>query len=292
MNTNGPSKQHVIPKTYLKHFSKSGDGKNLCLLHYNHMYKKGVEIKDSGSSVFIRHNFYDSPHFKNPKEIELFFAKKIEPNYNTIVAEIKKQKEITDYLLKMRLLEWVIYAKIRSVSWRDMFRIELEQAGHNFDFESKELREEHLHILTSPEVYEWVLDYYDRELCSKRWIILRSPADKYWVTSDNPGFTINVDGFADRIWEVDPNPYCTNLQHDTMLYFPLTKEYCLKIQPYYQGEDVKLNLSNTPVTFDNASEAEFNLVNSWTYLTQHSFVVACTKQCLTVFEEFNRGTTL
>lgn len=289
MKSFGPSRQHILPKTYLKHFSKNGDGKNLCILHRNHPYKKNIEVKDSGSSLFVRNNFYDSGAFSNPKEIELFFAKKLEPNYNKIIAAISEEKEITDYLLKIRLLEWVIYSVIRSVSWREMFRIELQDDGYIFDFDSDNLREEHLQILTDTKTYDWVLDYYDKELSSKRWVILKSPVDSFWLTSDNPGFTVNVEGYADKIFDVYPNPYCTNLQHDTMLYFPLTKEYCLKVHPYYEGDDVKLNLSNTSIGIDVASEFEFQLINSWTYLTQHSFIIGCSREGLKMFEEINRG---
>ncbi len=288
MNVKDHSRQHILPKTYLKHFSKYGDGNNLWVLHCKHKYKKRIEKRDSGSSIFTKNNFYDSTLFTNPKEIELFFARSIEPNYNYIIAEINKQKEITDYSLKIKILEWVIYSKIRSVSWREMFKRELEEVGYNFDFDSFELREEHLNVLTNTDICDWVLNYYDLELSSKRWNILKTPIEKNWLTSDNPGFTVNIDGYSDRIWEIVPNPYCTNLRNDTILYFPLSKEYCLKIQPFYEGEDVKLNLSNTPITFKNVSEDEFNLINSWTYLSQHSFVLACTKNDLLKYEDFNK----
>ena len=285
----GPSQQHFLPETYLKHITKNNDGKNLHVLHLGHRYKKKIETKDSGNSLFKKKDFYDTSEFPNPKEIELFFAKTIEQQYNRTIREISKEVDIVDHPLKIRLLEWVFYSKIRSISWREMYRFELKNLGHDLDFESKELREEHLNIISNEKIFESVFDYYDKNLCSKTWIILKSPAGRNWITSDNPGFTVNVDGCSDedKLFETIPNPLCTYLKHDTILYFPLTKTYCLKIQPYNQGDDVKLNLSNTPICHEEASEFEFKLINYWTFLTQQGFVVSSNREDLEIFEQAN-----
>ncbi|PQJ09607.1 hypothetical protein CJD36_016845 [Flavipsychrobacter stenotrophus] len=105
----------------------------------------------------------------------------------------------------------------------------------------------------------------------------------FWLTSDNPGFSINLDGYDNRVEEVIPNPYCTDLGHDTILYFPLTKNYCLEIGPFLKEDDVNLNSFNIPVTFMSAPELEFRFINLWTYLAQQKFVVSCDAEGLKLF---------
>lgn len=76
--------QHIISKTYLKHFSLNCDGKSIFIIDRDNPYKKGIQCKNSGDSVFWEKNYSDSSVFKDEKFIEEMFGKEIEPNYNKI----------------------------------------------------------------------------------------------------------------------------------------------------------------------------------------------------------------
>jgi hypothetical protein len=201
-----------------------------------------------------------------------------------IKKEIDKETEITEYVLKIGIMEWIFYSKIRSPMWRKLIQFELELKGYKFEFGSKELREEHLQLISNSEVFEGVLDIFDKNLSVKKWFILKSPSTHTWITSDNPGFSINIDDYNHSDDLLVPNAFWTNINHDTVLYFPLSKKYCLKIQPYNGDDDVRLNITNTPIRFQNATENEHKLINSWTFCTHHNLLIGSDKKELLLFE--------
>jgi hypothetical protein len=281
--------QHIIPKVYLKYFSKSEDGKGIAVLHYSHPYKKRIETKDSGDKVFVKKNFYDTAQLADRKQIELFMANHIEPNYHRIIESVRSRSCVNDYNWKIRMMEWMIYSKMRSPMWRELLREELRSKGHDFLFDSNELREEHMQMFHDENILGFLLDYYGKNLSSKKWSVLKSPEYKSWLTSDNPGFSINVDEYDKENIELLPNAYWTNISHDTVLYFPLSSEYCLRIQPYNQGDDVSLNISNTPVQFELCTENEYRLVCSWIFYTHHSLLICSNREDLRIFEEIKNS---
>ena len=275
---------HIVSKVYLKYFSPNNDGKGISILHYQHPYKSRIEVKDSGNSIFTKRNFYNTSQLENPNEIELFFGREIEQKYNFIMAEIAKEKDISDYELKIKIMEWIFYSKIRSPMWRKLIQSELELKGYKFAFNSKELREEHLQLISNNEVFEGVLEIFDKNLSAKKWFILKSPSPFSFITSDNPGFSINVEDYNPSDKMLLPNAFWTNIRYDTVLYFPLSKNYCLRMQPYNNDDDVQLNISNTPIRFQIVSEDEQKLINSWTFCTHDNLLIASDKRELNLFE--------
>lgn len=275
-------KQHFVPKTYLKHFSKEGNGLGLHVL-YNHQHDNKIRKKDFGDSMFTGDNFYDSSEYLNPKELELIFGRVHEPKYNGIVEALCKEENITDRQIKTDILEWVFFLKVRSVSWREKSRIELNARGIKLDFDSEALREDHLKVFTDVSRLNKIITHYVNVYTAKRWTVLKSPKGLFWLTSDNPGFSINLDDYDEAGQDVIPNPYCTDLGYDTVLYFPLTKDYCLQIGPFLKEDDVHLNSYNTPIKFIPTTESNFRCINFWTFVTQQKFVVACDPESLELF---------
>lgn len=168
--------------------------------------------------------------------------------------------------------------------WRRLIQSELEAKGYKFGFGSKELREEHLQLISNSEVFEGVLEIFDKNLSTKKWFVLKAPSRVSWITSDNPGFSINLEDYNPSDEMLVPNAFWTNIRHDTVLYFPLSKDYCLKMQPYNNNDDVTLNIANTPIRFEGATENEHNLVNGWTFCTHHDILIASDKRDLLLFE--------
>src|SRR5690606_24993338 len=86
---------------------------------------------------------------------------------------------------------------------------------------------------------------------SMRWTIYKSPENKFWWTSDNPGFCHNIKEM-ERTQDINPKPIYNIVGVDSILYYPLSKKYCLNIHPYNKGEDLNLNATNTNIRFKEA----------------------------------------
>ena len=94
-------KQHVVPKSYLKRFGK----KNLNNKGYNIAVKQLKSNKifiDSINNVAFRKNFYDVSDKFNPKYLENYFSREIEPLYGpemtNIIASLTLSQEKDDVL--------------------------------------------------------------------------------------------------------------------------------------------------------------------------------------------------
>ena len=72
------------------------DGKNIFIIDKENLYKKGIQCKNSGDSVFWEKNYSDSDAFEEEKFIENLFGREIEPNYNKIVREINNENPAPD----------------------------------------------------------------------------------------------------------------------------------------------------------------------------------------------------
>lgn len=295
-------KQHVIPKVYLKYFTIQEDGKSLCLMDFNNRYKKCIQVKDSGDSIFTIHKFYNSDQYNDPAALEIFFATEIEPMYPSIVEELKKEKEITEWPIKFKLLQWIIYSKLRSPVWRQHFTDKLNEIENGKtplpldDSDSKDLleyitenknqlaKELHLNFFTDDEKLEALFENFATDLMSKRWTIIRCPENAYWWTTDNPGFAIQVDSIPED-GVIIPSPFWEIRNSHTVLYFPLTKNFCLQIHPYNMNEDIHCNLNNTPIDFRDATDSEGRWINFWTVITNATMVIAPTEASLVQVED-------
>jgi len=302
-------KQHYIPKTYLKHFAVREDGKSLCLIDIENPYKRHIQVKDSGDSIFTLNNFYTSDKYYDPIGLELFFAREIEPMYPSLITELKKENEISDWSYKFKLLQWIIYSKLRSPIWRQYFtdllnNIERDEIDIPLDMsDAKDLieyvavnknqltKELHLNFFTSDETLKEQFESFTSVLTSKRWTIIRRPENSYWWTTDNPGFGIQLDNVPED-GVIIPSPFWEIRNNYTVLYYPLTKDYCLQIHPYNMGDDLHLNLRNTPIDFRIATESETRWINFWTVCTNKRMVIAPTKRSLEEVESILQANSL
>lgn len=285
------NKQHIISETYLKYFSCENMGKGIKTLHMTNPYKKTIETHNSGDSIFWSKNFYNTSKFKNPKTVELFLGQKIENDYNSIIDKISNQSPFKDDNFKTLIFQWVFYSKLRSPMWRKHLQFVINQKGLDFSLDSKELREEHMQFFSDSEILESMIEYYNEELIVKKWKILISPEDYFWITSDNPGFSIATKEFSENPSDYDPNPLWTGVKHDTALFFPLTKEFCLEIFPYNQEDDVKRNFRNDYIQFEKPTFETTHLINNWTARTAGDIIISCRENELLEYEEIINKST-
>ncbi len=277
-------KQHIVSETYLKHFSKGNDGIGLKVLHLNNCYKKNIQKYDSGNKVFWSENFYNTSNFQNHKTVEIFLGQKIENGYNSLIEQITKQTPILDNESKFSTFQWIFYSKLRSPVWRSHLQFLLKVNGKEYNINSKEIREEHMQFFSNPDILDSLIEYYNDFLIAKKWRILISNENYSWITSDNPGFSIATKEFAKNPYEYIPNPLWTGINHDTVLYFPLTKKYCLEICPYNQDDDTKRNFGNDSIEFDNSKIDTVKLINNWTVLSANGLVISESENELIEYE--------
>ena len=254
-------KQHVIPKTYLKHFSTNSDGIGLFVIDNEHEYKLGIQKRNSGDKIFWEKNYSDTAFFEDRKAIEKIFANHIEHNYNSIVHVIEKENPTVSLDVKEELIKWIFYTKLRSPIW-----------------------ENHIKNFTSELFFEKSLNEFITHSMSMRWTIYKSPNNEYWWTSDNPGCCLNLKEY-ELTEKIIPTPIYEFNGVDTILFYPLTKKYCLNIHPYLQGEDVNLNITNTDITIECVDSGLLKQINYLTLITQKRLIISTNYDSLKKIEE-------
>jgi hypothetical protein len=110
-------------------------------------------------------------------------------------------------------------------------------------------------------------DYY-RYLADKKWSILESPAGNGWITTDNPGFSIDMDALGDANRYPIPDPYWLNMGVHDIIYFPLDRNYCLRLEPS-DATDIKGRPTdkNSVIAIQLSSIKEIETVNQLTIST-------------------------
>lgn len=268
----GYKKQHIVSQTYLKHFSINGDGKSLFIIDDTNKYQKGIQCKNSGDSIFWEKNYSDSNLFTDEKAIEKMFGQEIEPNYNFVISELESKLGTIDFNTKIKIVQWIFYTKMRSPIW--------ERSNNNTWTNNKF----HLENFINPERFTTTLESFVKDVMNKRWTIYSSPNNKYWWTSDNPGYCIDLKSY-ELGHNVIPDPFIEISGNDTILIYPLSKTFCLCIHPYNSGEDLNLNLSNTNIRFETAGEPWHQAINYWTLISQSRLIISPDETSLKIVEK-------
>ena len=273
-------KEHFISKTYLKHFSINSDGKGLYVIDFEHKYNKGIQKKNSGDNVFWEENYSDTSFFKDRKAIEKMFGMEIEPKYNGIIKTIEKEKPNIPFKIKENIMQWIFYTKMRSPIW-EVFTDENKSKMVTKNRYSQQL---HLENFTDENRFNGALIKFVEDAVNKRWTVYKNPQGKYWWTSDNPGYCIDLKKFEyDK--SLIPDQFCNLNGVDAVLFYPLTKKYCLNIHPYDKGEDVTLNAKNTPISFKTAELSWYNSINSFTLITKKRLIISTDIESLKIVKQ-------
>src|SRR5690625_4649787 len=139
---NLPIKQHIIPKTYLKQFTKDEEKIWVYQKDIKHLRVQNI------NKVSIIKDFYTITDFVNGGrklyDFEIFLANEIEPIYNPFI-ELLHQEKVIDETVKHQFAFFVSSQKLRTVSMKKKIIKEIENAyrfeesGEWFDKSSIEL---------------------------------------------------------------------------------------------------------------------------------------------------------
>lgn len=97
------------------------------------------------------------------------FGTDIENSYNGIISTIEQGNTNINFNIKQELLKWIFYTKLRSPIW-----------------------ENHLENFTDYNNFKKQVSNFVSSTVSMKWTIYKSPKNKFWWTSDNPGFCHNI----------------------------------------------------------------------------------------------------
>jgi len=259
-------KQHIVPETYLKHFSTKSDGIGIFVIDSDDKYRNGIQKKNSGDKIFWIPNYSDTDFFADRKAIEKMFGTDIENSYNSIISTIEQENTNIDFNIKEELLKWIFYTKLRSPIW-----------------------ENHLENFTDYNNFKKQVNDFVSSAVSMKWTIYKSPKNKFWWTSDNPGFCHNIKEIK-ATQKINPTPVYNIVGVDSILYYPLTKKYYLNIHPYNKGEDLNLNLTNTDIRFKEADLSLYRILNYSTLITQKRLIISTESESLKEVEEIKNKT--
>lgn len=173
---------------------------------------------------------------------------KVSSMYEQIFSFVQLEKSIDDQEMKMLLSRMMLMTKFNNPSFL----------------------ERHTHLSHAS-----LQRFYYRHLSSMKWFLLKSPSGHSWVTSDNPGFSIDITPHLIQSRSVAPDPYWTNLDSHNMIYFPLSADYCLRLEGLAEETDKPGNASKeTGITFSHSTEKEIEVVNKLVFSSNPRVVIS------------------
>jgi len=278
-------KQHILPKTYLKYFSKDNSGKGIYVLRLSSQSNK-AEIKNQGDNIFWKKDFYTENRFEDKYIIEKSFGI-VESKYHNIIDSLNTQESLIGQEVRFGLIWWIALSKIRSPRIRDNYErkvkfinkiAEILPSAVNTQYQqvneqfSKLAKKYHLDYFFDNDLFNKTFTEIASCLMTKQWIILIAPESiKFW-TSDNPGFSIYSDEYEKK-GIIMPDPSLSKLTIDSHHFYPLTKEYCLECAPHEKGYTIKTNLNDEIVSYKHIKPATCAEINKYTALTANDLII-------------------
>lgn len=242
----GPTRQHTVPRLYLKNFDIDG------IKHLYVLDKKWCKLYKSGiKNISVINNFYTCNIGENNNyEWENFYAREVEPDFEKALSELISktssvlvmegasvlQEEVKRILAKgmvHQLYRGKIarqYENRRSnellpkviKKGRDQFKNNKKVVTYLKNFQANEnfFKEIYAQIATSGH------ENLDMFFLDRTWIVYKSNGDDIFITSDNPvmfmnNVTLNATPFQNSL-----------LNPTTVIYFPISSYLMLAL--YHQ----------------------------------------------------------
>lgn len=285
--------QHIVPRTYLKHWRIAEDKNFVYGIDFTNEYKKEVQIFGLNDKVFKQKRYYNDNLFQNPYIIEDILGEDIEPTYEIIMGEVNSEQNLSQPI-REKLMQWLYISKIRSPFLRNstermtnfIYKTTERYKDKNLS-EEKEKAIEHnskqlakriqLSAFTDKEQVNKLWTLFKETLNAKHWRILKSiPQFQFW-TNDNPGFSPNtVDRFAKDI----PYNHVMEMNSSSIILYPLSPKYCLEITPFRMGTPTDICALTMEVKFVQISPVIIEYINKGVLYTRNKLIVSNNKEIL------------
>lgn len=201
--------------------------------------------------------------------------------YDNIVWHIQQEKTIWDKSIKEEIVEWLCYSKFHSVSLKSSITLISDLIDTNK--QSVITNTECLHSQKHDNAAE-CKESYKVLLTQKKWRILKSPPGSAWLTSDNPGFGIHLTELFSKPLEMIADGTLNTIRPDTLIYYPLSSDYCLRIQPNTTDFESNHLSDESPIEFEQSTQVEFEIVNRLTFSTKNEIIITRDKESLEQLE--------
>lgn len=183
--------------------------------------------------------------------------------YDNIVEYVTQEQPIDDDLIKEDLMKWLLFSKMHTVESENII-----DGTENISVSN----ETNLYTIKTQK------DNYKNMLVHKQWKILKSPPGHTWLASDNPGFGINLEDLYNRPTEMVADGKLTDIREDTIIYYPISSVYCLRIQPFAGDINGRKSLNQAVIEFEQSTIEELEAVNGLTFSTKNEIVVGRDKK--------------
>ena len=287
--------QHIVPRTYLKHWCMPGEGSFVCVVDFGDKYNTNVQVVGVNDKMFKRKRYYNDPSFANPFIIEDMLGEDFEPTYEVIMNEVKSEQELSQDV-RAKIIGWLFTSKARSPYMRDntervaQFVLKTQErlitqsaltAEREQELESiakETAKRVHLRQFTKEHEVKEMLTLYVETLANKHWRILKaSPLLEFW-TNDNPGFSPNMEErFHEAFGHFHP---VMELNAHSIVFFPLSPKYCLEISPFEAGTPLEISALSMSIKYEEVPVAYVDYINRGVFSTKHRIVVANNKEIL------------
>lgn len=211
-----------------------------------------------------------------------YFNARETPDYDMIINVIRKEQPIKDRNFKFLLFEWLIFSKVIisgcGTTTEDAAKADLLSDISYYPA----LKNQHLCYYSGHGVRRWITNLFEEKLTSKKWRILKRSADLFWLTSDNPGFLIHIGEMKAGKKEAQLVHSLTEIRLDTVLYYPLSKDYCLRIEPN-AALDREGDTDDSAIEYEHSSKEEVDFVNMQTIFTHLDVVIAPQRKMLSKY---------
>ncbi|MGI4872277.1 MAG: DUF4238 domain-containing protein [Janthinobacterium lividum] len=290
---NKKTKQHIVPRTYLKHWRIAEDKNFVYIVDFHNKHRTGVQEVGVNDKVFKIENYYNDNLFKNPYAVEDMLGSNFEPTYETIMNEIRQEQSLSESV-RLNIINWLYISKARSQVMRDnpermlnfMLKTNERWGGKELEYSKEKAIEEHarkaakriqLSMFSDMRQVQELLSLFVETLFAKHWRILKSsPILEFW-TNDNPGFSPNV---IERFTAMRPFHHVMEMNAGSIIYYPLSPKYCLEITPFVEGTPLDVSGATMEIKFEQASLPYMDYINSGVFHTRHHLVIANNSESL------------
>ncbi len=282
-------KQHIIPEAYLKYFSTNS---KVFVIQFNNTHRRNIQEKGIGDKIFCDYEdyYYNFPNINNEPILEKMFGRIESNDYETIMAGVESNSNL-GFNIKDLLIKWLLMMKIRSSFFRDTFSKNISWAEKTItglrtktkltEAEEKEINTKATRTAKTIQLsaffdqYQETLKEYFVNFMYKNWLILKSDSSNF-LTSDNPGFSASL-SFENYLKGINPLSPIYNLDRNSNVihYFPLSKKYCLCLQPILKRIDKQEveELTQAKINIENVFSEKVDLINKMTIQTSHKLII-------------------
>jgi hypothetical protein len=202
--------------------------------------------------------------WKNPLKIPTDMIRdyrersKVRSLYETVIRTVRKEQPIADGAVKRKLRKIMLMAKLNNPAFA---------AEHQFPTKQKE-KMKRTDNKNDGIIYRKVYEFLEK----KKWSVLKSPAGYCWSTTDNPGFSVDIDMLNSADHATMADPYWRRMNERSIVYFPLTHDYCLRMVP--DSNLLQHNHHSSFIAFEQSTEQEFEVINKLAIVSQPDVLIS------------------